>query len=139
MFLIFTNDLTENLPSNPEHFSSGTSLFPVVRDLITSANEINDNLEKIGEFAHQWKMSFNPNPLKQAQEVFLRKRIKTHRPDFIFNLNPVKKILIKNIWVCFLIVNLILMNILKECLIRLVNLLVLFTSSEIFEQDHLFY
>ena len=36
-------------------------------------------------------MSFNPDPLKQAQEViFSRKRNKPHHPDVIFN-NPVKK------------------------------------------------
>ena len=44
-------------------------------------------------------MSFNPDPSKQLQEVlFLRKRNKPHHPDIIFNGNPVKKALIKNIW-----------------------------------------
>ena len=63
-----------------------------------------------------------------------------HHLDIIFNGNPVKKSsFTKNIWVCFLIVHLILMNILKEYLIKLVNLLVLFASSEIFYRDHLFY
>ena len=50
-----------------------------------------------------------------------------------------KKALIKDIWECFLIVNLILMNILKSYLIKLVNLLVLLASSEMFYRDHLFY
>ena len=37
-------------------------------------------------------MSFNQDPLKQAQEViFSRKRNKPHHPDIIFNSNPVKK------------------------------------------------
>ena len=37
-------------------------------------------------------MSFNPDPLKQAQEViFSRKRNKPHHLDIIFNGNPVKK------------------------------------------------
>ena len=44
-------------------------------------------------------MSFNPDPLKQAQEViFSRKRNKPHYPDIIFNGNPVKKTLTKKIW-----------------------------------------
>ena len=56
------------------------------------ANEINDDLKKIEAWAHQWKMSFNPDPLKQAQEViFSRKRNKLHHPDIIFNGNSVKK------------------------------------------------
>ena len=37
-------------------------------------------------------MSFNPDPLKQAQEViFSRKRNRPHHPHIIFNSNPVKK------------------------------------------------
>ena len=37
-------------------------------------------------------MSFNPDPLKQAQEVlFSRKRNKPHHPGIIFNGNSVKK------------------------------------------------
>ena len=140
LFLINVNDLVENLSSNPKLFGDDTSVFSVVRDLNTSANEINDNLKKIGAWAYQWKMSFNPDPLKQAQEVtFSQKRNKPHHSDIIFNGNPVKKVLTKNIWVCFLIVNSILMNILKEFLIKLVNLLVLFASSKIFHRDHLFY
>ena len=69
LFLIYINDLAENLSSNPMFFADDTSLFSVVRDLNTSANEINDNLKKIEAWAHQWKMSFNPDPLKQAQGV----------------------------------------------------------------------
>ena len=92
LFLIDINDLAENLSSNPKLFADDTSLFSVLRDLNTSANEINDDLKKIEAWAHQWKMSFNPDPLKQAQEViFSRKRNKPHHPDVIFNGNPVKK------------------------------------------------
>ena len=112
LLLIYINDLAENLSSNPKLFADDTSLFSVLRDLYTSAIEINDDLKKIEAWAHQWKMSFNLDPSKQAQEViFSRKRNKPHHPDFIFNGNSVKKVLTKNFWVCFLIVNLILMNI----------------------------
>ena len=137
---MYINDLTEKLSSNPNLFADETSLFSVVYDLNTSAIEINDDLKNIEAWAHQWKKSLNLDPLKQAQEVmFSRKRNKPHHLDIIFHGNPVEKVLTKNVWVCFLIVNLILMNILKEFLIKLVSLLVLFASSEIFYRDHLFY
>ena len=71
LFLIYINDLAENLSSNPKLFADGTSLFSVVRDLKISANEINDDLKKIEAWAHQWKMSFNPNPLKQAHGSYI--------------------------------------------------------------------
>ena len=47
LFLIHINDLAENLSQNPKLFADDTSLFFVVRDLNTSAIEINDVLKKI--------------------------------------------------------------------------------------------
>ena len=139
LFLIYIIDLAENLTSNPKLFTDDTSLFSLVHGLSTSANEINYDLKKIEAWAHHWRMSFNPDPLKQVQGViFSRKRNKTHHPDIVFNGNPVKKVLTKNIWVYFLMVSLILINILKECLIKLINLLVLFASSKICYRDLLF-
>ena len=92
LFLIYINDLAENLSSNPKHFADDTSLFSAVRDLNISAIEINDDLKKIEAWAHQWKMSFNSDPLRQAQEVICSwKRNKPHHPEIIFNGNPVKK------------------------------------------------
>lgn len=45
-----------------------TSLFSVVHDVNTSAEELNDDLKTLLE--HDWnfqcKMSFNPDPRKQA-------------------------------------------------------------------------
>ena len=40
-------------------------------------DQLNSDLAKISNWAHQWKASFNPDPKKQAQEViFSRKRVK---------------------------------------------------------------
>ena len=55
LFLIYINDLVENLSSIPKLFADDTSLFSVVHDLNTSVNEINDNLKKIEAWANQWK------------------------------------------------------------------------------------
>ena len=70
-FLIFINDLSDNVISNPKLFADDTSLFSVVQDITLSAKNLNDDLKKINKGAFQWKMSFNPDPSKQAQEVFL--------------------------------------------------------------------
>ena len=64
LFLIYINDLAQNLSLNPKLFADDTSLFSVVRDLNTSAIEINVDLKKIEAWVHQWKISFNPDPLK---------------------------------------------------------------------------
>ena len=48
-FLIFLNDLSDNLVSNPKLFADDTSLFSVVQDTTLSANNLNDDLEKINQ------------------------------------------------------------------------------------------
>ena len=99
LHIIYINDLAENLPSNPKLFAGDFSLFSFVRDLNIPANEINDVLKKIELRVHQWKISFNPAPLRQAHEViFSRRRIigitekNSHHPDIIFEGNVVKKL-----------------------------------------------
>ena len=76
MFLIYINDLSVELSSNPRLFADDTSLFSVVSDTNLSANALNNDLLKINIWAYQWKMSFNPHPSKQAQEVIFSCKIK---------------------------------------------------------------
>ena len=61
LFLIYINDLSQNLVSNPKLFADGTSLFSVIFDKGLSAKNLNDDLNRINNWAFQWKMSFNPN------------------------------------------------------------------------------
>ena len=85
-FLIFINDLSDNVISNPKLFADDTSLFSVVQDITLSAKNLNDDLKKINKWAFHWKMSFKPDPNKQAQEViFSRKLNKPNHPSLNFN------------------------------------------------------
>ena len=72
VFLIYINDLSSNLSSNPKLFADDTTLFSVVHDVNQSGINLNDDLEKISNWAFQWKMSFNSDISKQAQEFFLQ-------------------------------------------------------------------
>ena len=88
--LIYINDLSDDLVSTIKLFADGTSLFSVVHDSNISANELNNDLQKISEWAYKWKMSFNPDLNKQAQEViFSRKLNKPSHPKIVFNSAPV--------------------------------------------------
>ena len=69
LFLIYINDLSDNLASNPISFADNTSLCSVVKNIDASNTDLNNDLKKIGEWAFQWKMSFNPDNTKQAQEL----------------------------------------------------------------------
>ena len=69
LFLIYINDLRENLKSSAKLFADDTLLFSTVYNAAESVNLLNENLKKISEWAFNWKMLFNPNITKQAEEV----------------------------------------------------------------------
>ena len=86
LFLIYINDLTDGLTTNVKLFADNTSLFSVVHDTQTSANDLNKDLKIINNWAFQWKMNFNPDPTKQAHEViFSRKTKEIYHPPLVFN------------------------------------------------------
>ena len=68
------------------------SLFSTVRDPAKCAKVLNDDLLKVSNWAFKWKMIFNPDITKQAQEViFSRKSKKTVHPAVYFSDAPVEK------------------------------------------------
>ena len=92
-FLIYINDLPDGLSSNAKLFADDTSLFSVVHDISTSTIEFNSDLKKINDWAFQWKMTFNPDRSKQAQEIiFSRKLKKVTHPPLLFNNNNVSQV-----------------------------------------------
>ena len=63
----------------------------MVNDINTSASDLNEDLEKIGNWAFKWKMSFNPDPNKKTQEtIFIRKKTVSLHPVVYFDNKPVK-------------------------------------------------
>ena len=93
LFFIYINDLSNDLSRNSKLFVDDTSLFSVVGDINTSAAHLNNDLKNISNWAFQWKMSFNPDPSKQVQEViFSRKHQKISHHFFYFSNNPIKSV-----------------------------------------------
>ena len=68
LFLIYKND-PDGITSICKILADDTSLFSKVQDINRSANELNCDLEKVSNWAYQWKMQFNLDPNKQANEV----------------------------------------------------------------------
>ena len=86
LFLIYINDLPDNLKSRAKLFADDTSLFSTVNNVLHSCEILTNDLDIINHWAYQWKMSFNPDPNKQATEViFSRKNKKTIQPPLVFN------------------------------------------------------
>ena len=93
LFLIYINDLESNIKSNIKFFADDTMLFSVVKDPLISANDLNHDLDTICRWAHQWKLEFNPDPMKQTNEVlfYCKKSIPYHR-RLTFNRSVVTKV-----------------------------------------------
>ena len=92
LFLIYINDLENNIKSNLIFFADDTMLFSIVKDPRISANELNHDLDIIHKWAHQWKLEFNPDPTKQATEILLScKKSSSIHPQILFNGTVVVK------------------------------------------------
>ena len=66
MFLVYINDLPNNIRSTCKSFADDISLFSHVLDKDTSQDELNYDLQKVSDLRFQWKMQFNPDPIKKT-------------------------------------------------------------------------
>ena len=91
--MIYINDHSDDLTTNVQLFADDTSLFSIVHNMSTFTINLNNDLNKIKNWATQWKMNFNPDPSKQAQDViFSRKLQNTNHNKVYFNHNSVKQV-----------------------------------------------
>ena len=75
LFLIYFNDLSDDLSTTAKLFADNTSLFSTVQNVNTSVSHLNNDLSQISNWAFHWKISFNPDPGRQAQEVIFSRKI----------------------------------------------------------------
>ena len=93
LFLVYINDLEDGLKSSVNFFADDTSISSIISDPSVSAHELNHDLDRISQWAHQWKMSFNPDPTKQAEEIlFSHKLASPNHPPIYFNGIEVKRV-----------------------------------------------
>ena len=94
LFLIYINDLPDGITSICKIFAGDTSFFSKVLDVNKSVIELNAVLQKINQWAFQWKMQFNPDPSKQANEVIFSRKSILHNlshPPIKFNERIITK------------------------------------------------
>ena len=59
LFLVYINDLRNELKSNVKHFTDDTSLFTMVKDKQERVDVLNHDLSLISKWAFNWKMLIN--------------------------------------------------------------------------------
>lgn len=92
LFIIYINDLTDNISSDMRLFADDSSLFTRVSGIEETHEKLVNDLRTVPSWAHQWKMVFNPTIDKQAIEIiFLAKRNKPIHPDITLNGVPVAR------------------------------------------------
>ena len=93
LFLIYINDLPNELKSNAKSFAGDTSLFTLVKDKNESKSIHNNDLLLISKWAYNEKMLFHPDPTKPAHEVIFSKKKITQIPPIIsFNNIQVERV-----------------------------------------------
>ena len=92
LFLIYINDLSDNIHSGIKLFADDSSLYVKVRNIEEAHMLLTSDLETISAWANQWKMQFNPDITKQAIEiVFSNKNNKGDHPPLEFGGIPVAR------------------------------------------------
>ena len=92
LFLVYINDLTDNISCQMRLFADDSSLFTHVEGRDQTHEKIVKDLQTVTNWAYQWKMVFNPDVNKQAIEViFSVKKKKSEHPKLLFNHIPVSR------------------------------------------------
>ena len=85
LFLIYINDITENIKSNIKLFADDTSLYVIIDgDAVNATKQLNDDLTQISEWADNWLVKFNASKSK-ALTISLKKNKDTIELPLTFN------------------------------------------------------
>ena len=84
LFLIYTNDIVDNIQANIDLFEDNNSLSAVLSDPASAGTILQSGIKKISQWAQKWLIKFNPS--KSESLVISRKRVKPNHPR-LFMLN----------------------------------------------------
>ena len=90
LFIVYINDITEDINSNIRLFADDTSLYIIIDDPIENAACLNDDLQIIADWANTWQVTFNPEKTESIH--FTRKVHKIIQPDLIMSNSIIKEV-----------------------------------------------
>ena len=90
LFVVFINDIVREIRANIKLFADDTSLFHSIVDAHITQRLINQDLQKIAEWAAQWLMIFNA--IKNETMTFSLRNNPAIQPPLYFNGTPLKEV-----------------------------------------------
>ena len=90
LFLVFINDIVEEINSSFRLFADDTSLYIIVDDPLDAAIKLNADLSRIDMWASMWLVTFNPS--KSESLIFSRKVNKPYHPPIHMNYQQVNDV-----------------------------------------------
>ena len=90
LWILYVNDILENLESEVLLFADDTCLFATAPDPAQTAEILNRDLVRINSWANSWKVTFNPNKSKDI--IFSRKLLVNNSPPLIFDSTFVERV-----------------------------------------------
>ena len=88
LFLIYINDIVANLESMPFIFADDTTLIAAANSTYETTNILNRDLAKISNWAHTWKITFNPQ--KSKDMIFSKALMPSH--PIIMDLHCIERV-----------------------------------------------
>ena len=83
LFLIYINDIVDEINSSIRLFADDTSLYIIVEEPTSAAAIMNNDIGKITAWSNQWLVKFNAT--KTEELILSRKRIQNTHPPLKFN------------------------------------------------------
>ena len=89
LFIIYMNDIVENIESDILIFADDTSLMASGSDPSETAAQLNRDLDKISTWALEWKVSFGA---KKSKDMIFSKKIPNNSPPIKFNNTVIDRV-----------------------------------------------
>ena len=90
LFLLYINDIVENINCSIRFFADDTSLYIIVDDPLDTAQLLNFDISKVHTWAKKWLVTFNPS--KSESLLFSRKLYRPYHPPVCMNNQPITEV-----------------------------------------------
>ena len=89
LFLLYINDIVEDIHSSIRLFADDTSLYVIVDNPFQTAEQLNSDLLKIHRWATKWLVTFNP---EKSESILFSRKYDTFHPPINMNQNQIAEV-----------------------------------------------